>query len=67
MLQDDVIARRLCWDGVERALVPMEQGVGGDEVLPLPPRAPAQEREGDAEETSSYFAAEVPESSDESP
>ena len=52
---------------MERAIAPMERDVGGDEVVPLPPRVPAQERKWDGEETSSCFAAEVVESSDDSP
>ena len=67
LLRDDGVGRRLRWDGVQRAIAQTEQDVGGNEVVPLLPRVPAQEKERNGEEASSYFAAEVAESSDEGP
>ena len=67
LLRNDVVRRRLCWDGVERGITPMEWDVGGNKVVPLPPLMPAQERELDGKEASLYFTAKVAESSNKSP
>lgn len=67
LLRDNVIGRRLSWDSVEQVIMPKERDVRGHEVVLLPPRAPAQERERDGKEVPSYFTAKVAELSDESP
>ena len=40
--RDDIVGRRLRWDGVERAIASMGRDFWGDEIVPLPPRTPAR-------------------------
>ena len=67
LLRDDVISRRLQWEGVEEAIAPRERGVGHDEAPREPPRAPLHAAHREEDEADPRVAPGTPEVSVASP
>ena len=67
LLRDDVIGRRLRWEGVEEAIAPRERGAGRNEAPREPPRAQLHVAHRDEEEADPRDAPGTPGASATSP
>ena len=67
LLRDDVIGRRLRWEGVEEAIAPRERGAGRNEAPREPPRAPLHATHRGEDEADPRVAPGMPEASAVSP
>ena len=67
LLRDDVISRRLQWEGVEEAIAPQERGAGCNEAPREPPRAPLHAAHCDEDEVDPRVAPGTAEASAASP
>ena len=67
LLRDDVIGRRLRWEGVEEAIAPQELGAGGNEAPREPPRAPLHAADRDEDEADPRVVSGSAEASGGSP
>ena len=67
LLRDDVIGRRLRWEGVEEAIALQERGAGCNEAPRELPRAPLHATHRDEDEANPGVAPGTPEASAASP
>ena len=67
LLRDDVIGRRLRWEGVEEAIAPRERGGGRNEAPREPPRAPLHVAHRDEDEADPRAVPGTPEASAATP
>ena len=67
LLQDDVIGRRLRWEGVEEAIAPWERGAGCNEAPRELPRAPLHATHRDEDEADPCVVPGTPKASAASP
>ena len=67
LLRDDVIGRRLRWEGVEEAIAPRERGAGRNEAPREPPMAQLHVADRDEEEADPRVAPGTPGASATSP